>query len=535
MTMALASAGRRSGQLLQDVGRRIGSGGWLTWLALAGLCLALFVPGCQSIPATDRDEARYAQASRQILESGDWIGIRFQDELRLKKPPGIYWLQAGLRQALGLPDTIASYRLPSLLAAVLAVLLLYALARRLLDGHAALLPPVLLATSFLFGAEARLATTDAALLLATLAAGGVLTLRLVGRPWPADDLLLALALAAGVLVKGPVVLVLVAGMLASAWLLRRQVLDGILRPRSALLLLALVLPWFVLIVARHGSAFWEASLLQDIAGKAVAAQESHGQPPGFYLLTLPLAGWPWAALLPAIVWFAWREHRQPAVQALLAWVLPLWCLFELSPTKLVHYVLPTYPALVLLATLSWQRRAEWPAALRWACVALFLLGAGLIGTAGTWLAWRFGAPLQAMLLFAIAMLLAACAMPRRPGAVPLFLLLVGLAYTQFWGRVLPAMDQLWLSRRVAALAAVTAPGCDAPAVAAGFAEPSLVFELGTATRFADAGPLPTAARCRLRIVTDAPPDGSTYAGNVAGFNYAKGRAVELGVYVESHR
>ena len=536
MTLNIASIGPRLCRLWHGARRSVGTGGWLAWVALAGLCLLLFVPGCQSIPATDRDEARYAQASRQILESGDWIGIRFQDELRLKKPPGIYWLQAGLRQALGLPDTIASYRLPSLLSALLSVLLLYALSRRLFDSHAALLPPLLLAVSFLLGAEARLATTDAALLLATVAAGGVLTLRLVGRPWPADDLSLALAVAAGVLVKGPVVLVLVAGMLASAWLLRRrQPLAGILRPRSALLFLALVLPWFVLIVARHGSAFWEASLLQDIAGKAVAAQESHGQPPGFYLLTLPLAGWPWAALLPAIVWFAWREHRQPLVQALLAWVLPLWCLFELSPTKLVHYVLPTYPALVLLATLSWQRRAEWPAALRWACVALFLLGAGLIGTAGTWLAWRFGAPPLATWVFALAMLLAACAMPRRPGSVPFFLLLVGLAYAHFWGRVLPAMDQLWLSRRVAALAAVMAPGCDAPAVAAGFAEPSLVFELGTATRFADAGPPPATARCRLRIVTDAPPIDSTYAGHVSGFNYAKGRAVELGVYVESRR
>ncbi|MBU3694168.1 MAG: phospholipid carrier-dependent glycosyltransferase [Rhodocyclaceae bacterium] len=180
----ISTASGSLGEVWRGVDQRIAVGGWLAWVALAGLCLALFVPGCQSIPATDRDESRYAQASRQILESGDWVDIRFQDELRLKKPPGIYWLQAGVRQALDLPDRIGSYRLTSLLGATLAVLLFYALSRRLLDRREALWPPVLLATSFLLGAEVRLATTDAVLLLCTTLAGSVLTLRWLGRAWP---------------------------------------------------------------------------------------------------------------------------------------------------------------------------------------------------------------------------------------------------------------------------------------------------------------------------------------------------------------
>jgi len=529
------SAGLRGA--LAALPTRLAGRPWLMWLALAAFAVVLLAPGRDDIPATDRDESRYAQASRQIAETGDWIDIRFQDELRLKKPPGIYWLQAGLRQFLALPDTIASYRLPSLLAGVLSVLLLLAVSRRLLAGPAAVLPPVLLACSFLLGVEARLATTDAVLLLATLAAAGVLTLRWVGRPWPADDLLLALALAAGILVKGPVAPALVAGMFAADLVLQRgRRLRGLFTWRAGLLLLVLVLPWFWLIAARHGAAFWQESLLQDVAGKAVAVQESHGQPPGFYLLTLPLAAWPWAALLPAMLWFAWRERAQPLVQALVAWILPLWCLFELAPTKLVHYVLPTYPAWVLLGALALAQRSEWPRWVSRACLLLLLLGALLLAAGIAALGSRFGAGAAGIVLF-VALLLAATvavlwsALPRW--VAPLAL---AAAYAQLWTQVVPAMDELWVSRRLAALAAPWREACDAPAVAQGFTEPSLVFELGTRTRLGEPAALPPGTRCRLRIAdeSNAPPTAEAI-GEVRGFNYARGRPVRLELRVEPAR
>ena len=72
-------------------------------LAVALLC---FLPGFFSIPPIDRDEARFAQATKQMVESGDYVDIRFQDEVRYKKPVGIYWLQAGVvktASALGVP------------------------------------------------------------------------------------------------------------------------------------------------------------------------------------------------------------------------------------------------------------------------------------------------------------------------------------------------------------------------------------------------------------------------------------------------
>src|SRR4051795_4555383 len=76
----------------------------IVFLTLCGMIF--FLPGFFTIPAIDRDEARFAQATKQMVESGDYVDIRFQDDVRYKKPAGIYWLQSAAVEtvsALGLP------------------------------------------------------------------------------------------------------------------------------------------------------------------------------------------------------------------------------------------------------------------------------------------------------------------------------------------------------------------------------------------------------------------------------------------------
>src|SRR5713226_9591531 len=102
---------------------------------LVGLCLFLYLPGISAIPPLDRDEARFAQATRQMLETGDFLRIRFQDEARNKKPAGIYWLQAVSVSAFSTPAATAiwPYRLPSLVAGMTAVLLIFGFGTALFD------------------------------------------------------------------------------------------------------------------------------------------------------------------------------------------------------------------------------------------------------------------------------------------------------------------------------------------------------------------------------------------------------------------
>src|SRR5207249_8172855 len=110
--------------------------GWRPFALLTALCLLIYLPGIASIPPLDRDEARFAQATRQMLETGDFLRIRFQDEARNKKPAGIYWLQALSVSTFSSAEAIAiwPYRLPSLIGGMAAVLLAFTLGAALFGG-----------------------------------------------------------------------------------------------------------------------------------------------------------------------------------------------------------------------------------------------------------------------------------------------------------------------------------------------------------------------------------------------------------------
>src|SRR5712671_2438412 len=131
-------------------------------VALLTVCgLLLFLPGFFNIPPIDRDEARFAQATKQMVETSDFVDIRFQDDVRYKKPVGIYWLQSAAVEtasALGLPRAelrIWVYRIPSLVGAIGAVLLTYWTALAFVTRRGAALAGLMMASCVLLGAEAR--------------------------------------------------------------------------------------------------------------------------------------------------------------------------------------------------------------------------------------------------------------------------------------------------------------------------------------------------------------------------------------------
>src|SRR5215207_7357536 len=121
--------------------------------------LLAFLPGFFQIPPTDRDEARFAQATKQMVETGEYVDIRFQDEVRYKKPVGIYWLQVGAvkaGQALGIPQaltTIWLYRIPSLIGALAAVLLTYWTALAFVTRRGAVFAALMMASCILLSVE----------------------------------------------------------------------------------------------------------------------------------------------------------------------------------------------------------------------------------------------------------------------------------------------------------------------------------------------------------------------------------------------
>jgi 4-amino-4-deoxy-L-arabinose transferase-like glycosyltransferase len=482
-------------------GRETWLGGWRPYLLLAILCLCLYLPGIAAIPVLDRDEARFAQASRQMLETGDFLRIRFQDEARNNKPAGIYWLQAASVAALSTPQSTAiwPYRLPSSLGATLAVLLTFGFGRALLREHGAardgartaLIAAVLLAAALGVVAEAHIAKTDAALLAAVVAGQGALGLCYVR--WRSGDTIgwaiaasFWLAQIVAIFLKGPVepaLAAVTAGALAigdrdARWLRGLRLVPGMIVTILA------VAPWLYAMQRATAGGFIAGSLGHDFLSKLLGAQESHGAPPFYYLTLAMLTFWPGSLYLAPALLSGWHRYEQPVVRFLLAWIVPAWVVLELVPTKLPHYALPLYPALALLAAAtmiegsSETRRARLTIAVVaaiWAVVTLALAVTLIV------LPLRFGDEVSAVGIAGAAvlvMLIAALAY-RRPGPDGTAALLVALALTLVvsLAGLAGGLDRLWLSRAAAGLLARNPPPTGTMVTVVGYNEPSLVFLL----------------------------------------------------------
>jgi 4-amino-4-deoxy-L-arabinose transferase-like glycosyltransferase len=158
------------------------------------------------------------------------------------------------------------------------------------------------------------------------------------------------AIAAGLLIKGPMILMF-AGFAAVALVAADRSARWVRRLKPAIgvpFALALVMPWLVAILIRSGGGFLTDALGEDMFAKVTAAQETHGMPPGFYFVVFWETFFPGAMLAGLAAPAVWRARAEPGCKVLLAWVVPAWIALELVPTKLPHYVLPLYPALAIL-------------------------------------------------------------------------------------------------------------------------------------------------------------------------------------------
>lgn len=528
-------------------------------IVLVLLSLACFLPGLASLQPMDRDEPRFAQAAKQMLETGDLVDIRFQDDARLKKPVGIYWLQAGavaLGEALGVPSARRSiwlYRLPSLLGAIGVVLATYWAALAFVGRSGAFLAAAMMAASILLGVEARLAKTDAVqALCATLMFGGLARAYLQRDRDLAPAAIAAfwIGTAFGILVKGPIVL-MIAGLAVLALAIKDRSIGwfGRLRPGLGILAVAvLVLPWFIAIMAKSGGAFFKEAVGRDMLAKVGSGQERHGAPPGFYFLAFFGTFWPGAALAAIAAPFAWATRREAAVAFCLAWIIPSWLVFEAVPTKLPHYVLPLYPAIAILIVhvlVAGGLR-------RWGAVATALLIpfiplAMLLGLSAA--GWKLDGvpPFAGLPLIALALALAAWAWfafrARDPAKAIVVAVVSSIALSAgVFGLAQQQLRSLKLSPRLAEAAAKVA--CRDPKVATvSYREPSLVFLVGTDLALLtapDAAAFMGQGGCRIAFVGKpeealfkaALPAGLQPAlvTRVAGFNINSGRKADIAVY-----
>lgn len=359
---------------------------WMGGITLVLLCALVYIPGMAGIPVVDRDEARFAQASRQMLNADSLEDLaipRIQDRLRLNKPPLIYWLQAtsaklfsrGPDEVWGVAhaDAIWMYRLPSAICATIAVLATWRIGLSMFggrrDGRPAWFAGALLAVCPMVVWDAHQARADQLLLAMTTLSMGLLwrcwgDFRERGRVRTSIALPLWLFVGLGVLSKGPITpMVVLLTALAIALLCATPMFLWRLRPLLGIaVFVALVIPWVVMVAQSVGLGWYLSEVFDETIGRSVQAKESHWGPPGYHAVLLPALFWPGSLLTAIALQRAWSRSRlgwkvwtddaasgRPAYLFLLAWIVPSWIVFELVTTKLPHYTLPLYPALALLS------------------------------------------------------------------------------------------------------------------------------------------------------------------------------------------
>lgn len=577
------------------------AGGWPGGLLLVLICLGVYLPGLWSLPPVDRDESRFAQASRQMVESPDWSGWlvpMVQDRPRLNKPPLIYWLQAGAMLGTGADERITDpwaraaliwpYRLPSILAALIAVLATWRIGVTMFDARAGWLGALLLAVCPLMLWESKQARADMILLAATTVAMWMVWSLFrrrreneAGHPHAGPARLLKQAIlwtavAAGVMTKGPVTVMVVGltilfiGVMARRW---RWI--GGLRPIPGVLLVAAILGWWIWKVA--GQVGWGQYIKivgNEVLGRSVAPKEGHWGPPGYHLILLAVLLWPGSLLTATALGRALHRGVQSSGRAAegrsrwtrlrawwwgrhggrrdelfcLAWILPSWIVFELIGTKLPHYTLPLYPPIALLsargvlaAAAGTLSRVECTRCkmgfIVWLLIGLAIAVAGPVAL--WWVAAR--AEEQDLLWWALAVSTAALAAlllsirflrHRRFIAVQIAgIAALAVSWPVVIGRVLPGLDEVWVTRGLTRALAKADPAAARPVAAIGYHEDSLVFAThGRAARLNEQDLAAWLAAHPDGLVIapeEGAPPGLRRLDGVAGFNYSKGRRVRL--------
>ena len=538
------------------------SRGWRGPALAALIALLAGLPGVFGMPPLDRDESRFAQASAQMLEQGDYVVIRFQDQPRFKKPVGIHWLQAASVSLTSSAEArqIWAYRLPSLLGAMLAAAACAWGAAAFFSAPTALVAGAILGASFLLSTEAFIAKTDGVLAGAT-----ALTMACLARTYLASRERRAVgrltllgfwvALAVATLVKGPIgpLMVILTSLMLCVWDKNVSWLKSLSWGWGLILFAAIVGPWAWAVTVATDGGFWQAAIGGDLVPKLAGGQESHGAPPGYHALAALVQFFPATLLLPVVLALGWRSRQEPGVRFALCWLIPTWIVFELTPTKLSHYALPCYGALAWLAA----RALEQPLT-GWARGIGIALqtGAGLLlSAAAAYLMALYGDPsdLPAAIL--------TCSLLAGAGLSGAFWLTLGQAYRALaWALPLgllghgalvallaPRLEPLLLSQRTEQVLGKAhllprqgvTPG---PVAVAGYAEPSLVFAVGTGTELgggqdaanALAQDRPAVVESRQQPAFQAALRKQRLAprliGEVKGLDYSNGAKMTLSVY-----
>ena len=324
--------------------------------------LMLLLAGNWILPLTDRDEVRFAEASREMLQRGDFVVPWFNGAWRFDKPVLIYWCQIASYRVLGVNDFAA--RLPSVLFTTATALLLVRWGRKLAGAKTAFLAGAMFVAGLHLAIIGRMATADMAMVFfVTLAvwSGWELT-----RPENAARKtwwwIFYVTLALGFLAKGPVAWLPLGGMMLGRRLRKNSFRLPLLETSVGLVVtLALVALWGIPALAQTGGKYFAIGMGEHVFNRSVGVINGHGFAGllGFiallplYFLTFFVSFFPWSTRVPSALRRWWPERQRDELGwYLLTQALLVFVVFSFVRTKLPHYTMPAFPCLALWLALQ---------------------------------------------------------------------------------------------------------------------------------------------------------------------------------------
>ena len=307
------------------------------------------------MPLIDRDEPRFAEASREMIERSEYIVPHFNNQLRLDKPPLAYWAQVASYRIFGQNDFAA--RFPSAIAAALVALSILALGKQIAGERAGWWAAIIFTLSLQTFVHAKAAVADMWLVLFITTAhwSGY---ELIQRPawtwkwW----FVFYVSLALGFLAKGPIAWTPLLTVIAMKWFWRDVDLARSFKfVRGIMSMLGVVALWGIPALMQTHGEFLRIGIGRHVIGRSFGAMEGHGANSlGIYVLVMPLyfvtvfaSFFPWSIKLPSLAKKLWREHDKIDIY-LVTGAGIIFIIFSLIKTKLPHYTLPAFPLLSLL-------------------------------------------------------------------------------------------------------------------------------------------------------------------------------------------
>ncbi|PYL31684.1 MAG: hypothetical protein DMF39_01875 [Verrucomicrobia bacterium] len=335
-------------------------------------CVLFHVAGTWSLPLIDRDEPRFAEASREMIQRGDYVVPYFNDHLRLDKPPLTYWAQTVSYRVFGQNDF--AVRFPSAVAAALTALLIFAWGIRIGGEKVGWWAAIIFTLSLQTFVHAKAAVADMwQVLFVSTAHWSALELLRDGLTSSGHQtsnikrqtsfwwFIFYISLALGFLAKGPLAWVPLLTVASTIFYAPNLQLGRRFKfVRGIALMLAIIAAWGIPALIRTHGDFLRIGIGRHVIGRSFGAMEGHGwNSLGGYLLLLPfyfvtvfVSFFPWSIKLPALLKRLWRE-RDNIDNYLLSGVAIIFIIFSVIKTKLPHYTLPAFGLLALLLARHW--------------------------------------------------------------------------------------------------------------------------------------------------------------------------------------